>query len=52
MRRHLDSVKRAAASDENLMPVLVEAARARVTVGEVMAAMGQVFGKYEGAAKW
>jgi methylmalonyl-CoA mutase N-terminal domain/subunit len=34
------------------MPVLVEAARARVTVGEAMDAMGHVFGKYDGAAKW
>ena len=52
VRRHLDAIKRAAASNTNLLPVLVEAARARVTVGEAMDAMGEVFGKYDGAAKW
>ena len=37
---------------ENLMPPLLEAARARATVGEVMNALADVFGRYEGAAKW
>ncbi|MCS6976613.1 MAG: methylmalonyl-CoA mutase family protein [Gemmatales bacterium] len=52
VRRHLDAIRRAAESGENLMPVLIEAARARVTVGEAMNAMADVFGRYEGAAKW
>ena len=38
----------AAAGDsaQNLMPVLIEASRARCTVGEQMAAMEQVFGTW------
>jgi methylmalonyl-CoA mutase, N-terminal domain len=52
VRRSLDSVRRAAGSKQNLMPVLLEAARARCTVGEIMAALADVFGRYDGAAKW
>ncbi len=52
VRRHLDAIKRAASSNQNLMPVLVEAAEARVSMGEAMNAMAEVFGRYEGAAKW
>ena len=37
---------------DNLMPVLLEAARVRCTVGEIMSALADVFGRYEGAAKW
>jgi methylmalonyl-CoA mutase N-terminal domain/subunit len=52
VRRHLDEVRRAAADGRNLMPVLLDAARARCTVGEVMNALVDVFGRYDGAAKW
>jgi methylmalonyl-CoA mutase N-terminal domain/subunit len=48
----LDRVRRVAATRENLMPTLIEAARSRCTIGEVMAAMTDVFGRYDGAAKW
>ncbi len=51
-RRSLDAVRRVAARTENLMPALLDAARARCTVGEVMAALADVFGRYDGAAKW
>jgi methylmalonyl-CoA mutase N-terminal domain/subunit len=52
VRAMLDRVKRVAATKENLMPVLIEAARARCTVGEIMSALADVFGRYDGAAKW
>lgn len=52
VRRHLDAIRRTAEAGENLMPVLIEAARARVTVGEAMNALADVFGRYDGAAKW
>ncbi len=42
----LAELKRAAATDENLMPPIVEAARARATEGEMIAAMQEVFGTY------
>ena len=48
----LERVRRVAATSENLLPTLIEAARARCTVGEIMAALADVFGRYDGAAKW
>ncbi len=51
-RRLLADVRRVAARKENLLPTLIEAARARCSVGEIMAALADVFGRYEGAARW
>jgi methylmalonyl-CoA mutase N-terminal domain/subunit len=48
----LDQIRRVAATKENLMPTLIEAAQARCTVGEIMNALADVFGRYDGAAKW
>ncbi|HEY5053209.1 MAG TPA: methylmalonyl-CoA mutase family protein [Solirubrobacterales bacterium] len=42
----LAELKRAAATEENLMPAIIEAARARATEGEMIAAMQEVFGTY------
>jgi methylmalonyl-CoA mutase, N-terminal domain len=44
--RALAELKRAAATEENLMPPIIAAARARVTEGEMIAAMQEVFGTY------
>jgi methylmalonyl-CoA mutase, N-terminal domain len=52
VRRALDEVRRTASGRTNLMPSLLDAARARVTVGEVMTALADVFGRYDGAAIW
>jgi methylmalonyl-CoA mutase N-terminal domain/subunit len=52
VRRLLDEVRRVAATKTNLMPVLIEAAKARCAVGEVMNALADVFGRYDGAARW
>ena len=52
VQRRLADVRRVAETKENLMPTLIEAARARCSVGEIMAALGDVFGRYEGAARW
>jgi methylmalonyl-CoA mutase N-terminal domain/subunit len=52
VRRSLDAVRRVAATKDNLMPVLLDAARARCTVGETMNALADVFGRYDGAARW
>ena len=40
----VDRVRRVAATDENLMPAIIEAVRAHATVGEISAALGDVFG--------
>jgi methylmalonyl-CoA mutase, N-terminal domain len=43
----LGELKRSAATDENLMPHIIEAARARATEGEMVAALQEVFGTYQ-----
>jgi len=48
----LAEVSRVAATSKNLMPALLEAARARCAVGEIMNSLEKVFGRYDGAAKW
>ena len=50
--RVLADIKRIASTQTNLMPVLLEAAEARCTVGEIMNALADVFGRYDGATKW
>jgi methylmalonyl-CoA mutase N-terminal domain/subunit len=50
--RLLAEVRRVAATTTNLLPTLIEAAQARCTVGEVMNALADVFGRYDGAARW
>ena len=45
-RRALDRLKQAAASNENLVPVSIEAAHAGVTTGEWADALREVFGEY------
>ena len=52
VRRALAEVRRVAGTNQNLMPALLEAARVRCTVGEIMNALADVFGRYDGAAKW
>jgi len=52
VKRCLAEVRRTAGTTENLMPALLAAARARCTVGEIMNAMAEVFGRYDGAARW
>jgi methylmalonyl-CoA mutase N-terminal domain/subunit len=49
VRRTLDAVRRAAEARENLLPSLLEAARARTTVGEVMLALADVYGRCDAA---
>jgi methylmalonyl-CoA mutase, N-terminal domain len=48
----LGKIKKVAQTKQNLMPALLEAARLRCTVGEIMNALADVFGRYDGAAKW
>ncbi len=42
----LTELKRAAATDENLMPPIIAAARARASEGEMITALQEVFGTY------
>jgi methylmalonyl-CoA mutase N-terminal domain/subunit len=45
-RAALDQLRLAATQRRNLMPALIEAARARATVGEIMGVLADVFGRY------
>ncbi len=42
----LDEVRHVAESDDNIMPVLIEAVKAYATVGEISDALRDVFGEY------
>jgi len=42
----LDRVRNVARSDENIMPVLIEAVKAYATVGKISDALRDVFGEY------
>jgi methylmalonyl-CoA mutase N-terminal domain/subunit len=46
VERELAALKAAAATDENLIPVLVSCARAYCTEGEIVGALREVFGEY------
>ena len=46
VERSLTELKAAAATDRNLMPLFCDCARARVTEGEMVAALQEVFGTY------
>lgn len=50
-RRHaaaLEGLRRSALNDENVMPALIDAARAHATVGEMMDTLVGVYGRYDG----
>ncbi|OYU13984.1 MAG: methylmalonyl-CoA mutase [Alphaproteobacteria bacterium PA4] len=47
----LDALRRGAAGSENLLALAVDAARARATLGEISAAMEDVFGRHTAVVK-
>ena len=48
----LDAIRDAARNDENMMDSLVEGSLARCTLGEMVQAMADVFGRYSGGPEW
>jgi methylmalonyl-CoA mutase N-terminal domain/subunit len=50
--RSLDAVREAARAGRNVMPELVEAAAAKATLGEMVQAMADVYGRYSGGPEW
>ncbi len=50
--RTLDEVRRVADAGENVLPPLLEAARARVTIGEAMQALADVYGRFRPGDMW
>jgi len=52
VRRRLAEVQRVAATKQNLLAALIDAAEARCTVGEIMNSMAEVFGRHAGPGMW
>ncbi|MDP7005620.1 MAG: methylmalonyl-CoA mutase family protein [Phycisphaerales bacterium] len=48
----LDAIRETARKDENVMQSLVNASLARCTLGEMVQAMADVFGRYGGGPEW
>lgn len=48
----LERIRGEAKANTNLMPALIDAAKADATVGEMMGAMKSVFGAYDGGPEW
>jgi methylmalonyl-CoA mutase N-terminal domain/subunit len=54
-RRHraaLDALRKTALEGGNVMPDLIAAAQADATVGELMDALAEVYGRYDGGPEW
>ena len=52
MKRALDEIRRAARHNENVMPALVDGALNNCTLGEMVQAMADVYGRYTGGPEW
>ena len=50
--RALDAIRAAARAEENVMPTLVEGAAAKCTLGEMVQALADVYGRYTGGPEW
>ncbi|MCH8164814.1 MAG: methylmalonyl-CoA mutase [Planctomycetes bacterium] len=50
--RALDAIRDAARKDENVMPSLIDGATANCTLGEMVQAMADVFGRYTSGPEW
>ncbi len=52
VERALDTIREACRNDENVMEHLIEGALANCTLGEMVQAMADVFGRYGGGPEW
>lgn len=48
----LEAIRTAAKKDENVMPALVEGALANCTLGEMVQALADIYGRYSGGPEW
>ena len=48
----LDAIRTAARNEENVMPPLIEGAIAKCTLGEMVQALADVYGRYTGGPEW
>ena len=52
VKNSLDAIRKAARDDENVMPALIDGALANCTLGEMVQAMADVYGRYTGGPEW
>jgi methylmalonyl-CoA mutase N-terminal domain/subunit len=52
VEKALDAIRAAARKDNNVMPALVDGALANCTLGEMVQAMADVYGRYTGGPEW
>jgi len=48
----LEALRRTAAVGDNVMPALIDAAKAHCSVGETVTALADVYGRFEGGVAW
>lgn len=52
VKRALDGIRASARAGQNVMPALVDGALAKCTLGEMVQAMADVYGRYSGGPEW
>jgi len=52
VERALDAIRTVCRNDENVMPALVDGSLHRCTLGEMVQAMADVYGRYTGGPEW
>jgi len=52
VKRALDGIRGAARAGRNVMPALVDGALAKCTLGEMVQALADVYGRYSGGPEW
>ena len=52
VKHALDGIRGAARAGQNVMPALVDGALAKCTLGEMVQAMADVYGRYSGGPEW
>ncbi len=51
-KRALDDIRKTARQDKNLMPALIEGSLTKCTLGEMVQALADVYGRYTGGPEW
>jgi methylmalonyl-CoA mutase N-terminal domain/subunit len=52
VKRALDAIRGDARAGKNVMPALIAAAHARCTLGEMVQALADIYGRYSGGPEW
>ncbi|MEO1128705.1 MAG: methylmalonyl-CoA mutase family protein [Planctomycetota bacterium] len=52
VKRSLEAIRQAAKNNENVMPALIDGALANCTLGEMVQALADIYGRYSGGPEW